>query len=462
MAEDKLSQIVSLCKRRGFVFGGSEIYGGLSSVWDYGSLGAILKKRIKDIWWQTYVETREDIVGLDSSIIMHEGVFQASGHLQGFADLLVDCPNCKKRFRLDKLDKIDENLYSCLECKTEIDTIKFKPRKFNLMLKTNMSATEDEPYYAYLRPETAQGIFVNFSNVLNTTHKKLPLGIAQIGKAFRNEVTTGSFIFRMKEFEQMEIEYFCKPSEAEKYYEFWVKERFDFYIKKIGLKKENLRLRQHGKEELAHYAKSCTDVEFNFPFPAKGGSLPAGRRGASGGVWSELEGIANRGDFDLSEHAKVSKKDLSYFDNKTGEKYIPFVIEPSAGVDRTFFAVISDAYHQEEVRGKMRTVLKLNPRLAPYLAAVFPLLKNKPEVVELAKNIFYDIKGKMPALYDDTAAIGKLYRRQDEIGTPFCITVDVDSINDKKVTIRDRDTMQQERVEAEKVVEFIKDKTNII
>jgi len=441
MSQEKLANLVSLCKRRGFVFGGSEIYGGLSSVWDYGPLGTRLKKRIKDIWWKEYVEKRTDIVGLDSSIIMPEQVFKASGHLEGFADLLIDCSHCKRRFRVDKLKKIGNDMYSCPECKKEIDAKKSKPRKFNLMLKTNMSATEDEPNYAYLRPETAQGIFVNFSNVLNTTSKKLPLGIAQIGKAFRNEVTTGNFIFRMKEFEQMEIEYFVHPKEADKFYKYWVKERFNFYIEKIGLKKENLRLREHVKGEIAHYAKSCTDVEFNFSFG-----------------WSELEGIANRGDFDLSEHARVSKKDLSFFDSKSGEKFIPYVIEPSAGVDRTFFACLSDAFCSEEVRGRRRNVLKLKPDLAPYSAAVFPLLKNKPEVVELAKSIFYDIKDELPSLYDDTAAIGKLYRRQDEIGTPFCVTVDVESLSDGKVTIRDRDSMEQERIDKAKVKEFIKQK----
>jgi glycyl-tRNA synthetase len=443
MTEDKLSKIVSLCRRRGFVFGGSEIYGGLGSFWDYGPLGAKLKKRIKDIWWDTYVEKRNDIAGLDSSIIMHEDVFKASGHLEGFTDSLVDCPHCKKRFRIDKLEKIGDNLYKCEHCDAKIDSQKNKPRKFNLMLKTNVSATEDEPYYGYLRPETAQGIFVNFKNVLDSTHKKLPLGIAQIGKAFRNEVTTGSFIFRMKEFEQMEIEYFVKPADADKAYQYWVKERFDFYVSKIGLKKENLKLREHQKDELAHYAKSCTDIEFNFPFG-----------------WSELEGIANRGNFDLTEHSRVSKKDLSCFDEETKEKFIPYVIEPSAGVDRTFFAIISDAYNEEEVNGKIRVVLKLKPSLAPYHAAIFPLLKNKPELVELAKKIFCDIKDELPALYDDTGAIGKLYRRQDEIGTPLCITVDVESLTDKKVTIRDRDTMKQERIDVEKVFEYIKEKIN--
>ncbi|MBU2102701.1 MAG: glycine--tRNA ligase, partial [Candidatus Omnitrophica bacterium] len=342
---------------------------------------------------------------------------------------------------LDKLEKISENLYSCPDCSAKIDTQKSKARKFNLMLKTNVSATEDEPTYGYLRPETAQGIFTNFANVLDTTHKKLPLGIAQIGKAFRNEVTTGSFIFRMKEFEQMEIEYFVNPHDSDEYYRQWVTERFTFYVEKIGLSKENLRLREHGKEELAHYAKSCTDIEFNFPFG-----------------WSELEGIANRGNFDLTEHSRVSKKDLSYYDDQKKERFVPFVIEPSSGVDRTFFAVISDAYYEEVVKDKVRVVLKFKPSMAPYTAAVFPLLKNRPELVELAKNIFCDIKEKFPAVYDDSGAIGKLYRRQDEIGTPFCITVDVESLNDGKITVRDRDSMQQERIAADKVLEFLVEK----
>ncbi|MCF7874418.1 MAG: glycine--tRNA ligase [Candidatus Omnitrophica bacterium] len=441
MANDKLTQIISLCKRRGFIFGGSQIYGGLSSIWDYGPLGASIKKKIKDIWWKRYVDEREDIVGLDSGIIMSEGVFLASGHLKGFSDQLVDCSSCGKRFRVDKIEKVEKNIYKCPECGNQIDIGKNPPRQFNLMLKTNMSAAEDQPYYGYLRPETAQGIFVNFSNVLNTSRKKLPLGIAQIGKAFRNEVTTGSFIFRMKEFEQMEIEYFVRPEKANEFYDYWVKERYDFYLNSIGLNKENLRLRNHSKEELAHYAKTCTDIEFNFPFG-----------------WSELEGVANRGDYDLTKHAQESGKDLSYFDAKTKEKIIPYVIEPSAGVDRTFFAVISDAFCQEEVKGRKRTVLKLKPHLAPYQVAIFPLLKKNPELVKLAKNIFCDIKNKVPAVYDDTASIGKLYRRQDEIGTPFCVTVDVDSLDDKKVTVRNRDSMAQDRISIDKVLEFISDK----
>ncbi|MBD3263925.1 MAG: glycine--tRNA ligase [Candidatus Omnitrophica bacterium] len=441
--DNKLNKIVSLCRRRGFVFGGSEIYGGLSSVWDYGPLGAKLKKRIKDIWWDKYIEKREDIVGLDSSIIMHEKVFEASGHLKGFADWLIDCPRCKKRFRIDKLEKIDDTCYRCPECEVDISTEDNPTRKFNLMFKTNVSATETQPYYAYLRPETAQGIFINFINVLRSTHKKIPVGIAQIGKAFRNEVTTGSFIFRMKEFEQMEIEYFVWPQDSASWYKKWVEERYRFYIEEMGIREDNLRIREHSKDELAHYAKACTDIEFNFPFG-----------------WSELEGIANRGDFDLSEHSRVSKKDLTFFDTEKNEKLTPYVIEPSAGVDRTFFAIISDAFCEETVRGRKRTVLKLKPALAPYQSAVFPLLKNKEDLVKLAKKIFYDIKDVFPALYDDTASIGKLYRRQDEIGTPFCVTVDVDSLSDGKVTVRERDTMFQERVGITNVLNYIKNRIN--
>jgi glycyl-tRNA synthetase len=440
MAEDKLSKIVSLCRRRGFVFGGSEIYGGVSSIWDYGPLGAKIKKRIKDLWWKTYVESRPDIVGLDCSIITHEDVFKASGHLEGFNDMLVDCTHCKKRFRLDKIEHIKDSLYKC-ECGKEIDTNISKPRKFNLMLRTNMSAIETEPYWGYLRPETAQGIFCNFQNVLSSTYKKLPLGIAQIGKSFRNEVTGGSFIFRMKEFEQMEIEYFCAPEDSGRLYEEWVEERYNYYINKIGLKKENIMKRPHAQDELAHYARGCTDIEYLFPFG-----------------WSELEGIANRTDYDLSQHAKFSKKDLTYFDQKNNRKFIPFVIEPSAGVDRTFFAVICDAFCEEEVKGKIRTVLKLKPSLAAHCVAILPLLTNRPELVEVAKNLFNGIKDKLTAQYDDTAAIGKLYRRQDEIGTPFCVTVDVDSLTDKQVTVRDRDTMAQERISMERLIEYVNNK----
>jgi len=443
MLQKDLNKIVSLARRRGFVFGGSEIHGGLSSVWDYGPLGALIKKKIKDIWWNEYVIKREDIVGLDSAIIMNENVFRASGHLEGFTDLLVDCPQCKKRFRVDKIKKIGEDLFRCPDCGSQIDASCNKPRKFNLMLKTNMSASEENPQYAYLRPETAQGIFTNYLNVLNSTHRKLPFGIAQIGKAFRNEVTTGSFIFRMKEFEQMEIEFFTYPEKADEWYQHWVEERYRFYKEILGLDPECLRLREHEPDELAHYARACTDIEYYFPFG-----------------WSELEGIANRSDYDLRCHSRVSKKDMQYFDQKSGEKFIPYVIEPSSGVDRMFFAVFCDSYHEEEVKGRMRVVMKLSPALAPYTAAVFPLLKKNSDCVSFAKEIYRDIKKNVPAVYDDSAAIGKLYRRQDEIGTPFCLTVDVQSLEDRCVTVRERDSMVQTRVSAEKVNDFISDKLN--
>lgn len=451
MQNDKLSRVVSLCRRRGFVFGSCQIYGGLSGVWDYGPLGVRIKRKIKNIWWQTYVERHQDIVGLDSAIIMHRDVFVASGHLSGFADYLIECSQCKRRFRIDKINKIQDNAYLCPKCTATINTSKNKPKKFNLMLKTNLSASEDNAKEVYLRPETAQGIFINFTNVLNVVHKKLPFGIAQIGKAFRNEVTTGNFIFRMKEFEQMEIEYFINPADADKSYEYWIDERYNFYHNKMGIKKENLRLRPHTTDELAHYAKACTDIEYNFPF-----SSEANLENNSG--WNELEGIANRTDYDLRQHSKASNQDLSYFDAKTNSHYIPYVIEPSAGVDRTFLAIICDAYKEEDVREKKRVVLKIKPELAPYCAAIFPLLRNDSGLVGFAKNIFYKIKDKLICIYDDTASIGKLYRRQDEIGTPFCITVDKKSLEDDTVTVRERDTMLQERIPAENIVRVILNK----
>jgi len=428
---DVMEKMVSLCKRRGFVFQSSEIYGGLASTWDYGPLGAELKRNLKEAWWRSNVYERDDIEGLDAAILMRPEAWMASGHVTSFEDILIDCKKCKKRFKAEHVAGP-----ACPECGGEIT----EARQFNLMLKTHLGPIEDETSLVYMRPETAQGIFVNFHNVVTSMRRKLPFGIAQIGKSFRNEVTTGNFTFRSREFEQMEIEFFVKPGTDEDWYGKWVEERFGWYIK-LGIKKENLRKRPHEKTELAHYAKACTDIEYKFPFG-----------------WSELEGIANRGNFDLTEHGRVSKKDHSYFDEATKEKFIPYVIEPSAGVDRTFFAVISDAYHEEEVNGKTRVVLKLKPSLAANCAAIFPLLKNKPELVQLAKKIFYDIKDKFPATYDDTGAIGKLYRRQDEIGTPFCITVDVESLTDNKVTIRDRDTMKQERIGIEKILEYIEAK----
>jgi len=420
-----MDKIVSLCKRRGFIFQSSEIYGGLANSWDYGPLGVELKRNVKNAWWKSTVQQRDDMVGLDAAILMHPKTWEASGHAESFADILVDCKNCKKRLRKDKIkDK-------CPECGGSDFT---ESRPFNLMLKTYLGAVEDKASMTYLRPETAQGIFVNFANILNTTRKKLPFGIAQIGKAFRNEVTPGNFTFRTREFEQMEIEYFVLPKEAEESYKYWVNERFDWYIK-LGINKENLRKRPHSKDELAHYAVACTDVEYNFPFG-----------------WSELEGIANRTDFDLKQHAKFSGEKLNYPDLK--ESY-PYIIEPSGGIDRSVLAFLVDAYREEEVKKEKRVVLGLHKDLAPIHVAVLPLLKKRPEIVEMAKKIAQDLRTCFKTTYDDTASIGKLYRRQDEIGTLHCVTVDVQSLDDKQVTIRDRDTMKQDRIPVDNIKNYI-------
>ncbi|MBI2845036.1 MAG: glycine--tRNA ligase, partial [Chloroflexi bacterium] len=376
---------------------------------------------IKEAWWRDTVQKRDDMVGLDASILMHPQTWVASGHLQEFTDPLVECKNCHFRFRADEI-KDD----TCPNCGT---VGQFTPaRQFHLMFKTFVGPVEDEAATAYLRPETAQGIFVNFLNVLNTTRRKLPFGIAQMGKAFRNEITTGNFLFRTREFEQMEIEYFVRPGEDKKLLEYWLKERMGWY-QRYGIRAENLRLRQHGTEELSHYSKATYDIEYKFPFG-----------------WAEIEGVANRTDYDLRRHSQESGKDLSYFDPDSGERLIPYVIEPSGGVDRAFLAFLSDAYHQEVVRGEKRTVLRLHPQLAPLKAAVFPLLRNRPELVELAKKIAADLRPHLVVMYDDTGSIGRLYRRQDETGTPYCITVDVKTLEDKAVTIRDRDTMEQIRL----------------
>ncbi len=467
-----LQDIVALCKRRGFIFPSSDIYGGLSSVFDYGPLGAELKRNVKDAWWKANVHYRNDIYGFDAAILMHQSVWKASGHVDGFADPLVDCKACKRRFRQDELKdrskvkgqrlKVEgpwpvdilgqgrqgSRVYSCPGCGADIDLQKSPPRMFNLMLKTFLGPVEDEASISYLRPETAQGMFVNFINVLDSMHPKLPFGMAQIGKAYRNEVTVGNFTFRMREFEQMEIEYFTDPKDAEECHARWVQDRFNWYIG-LGIRKENLRLRNHAKDELAHYAKACTDIEYKFGFSTQA-------KGQGG--WSELEGIANRQDFDLSQHSRFSGKDFTYFDEQAKQRFLPHIIEPSGGVDRAVLAFLCDAYRQEEVKGKLRTVLSLHKNLAPIKAAILPLLKNRPEVVETARRIAGGLKKYFYVVYDDTAAIGKLYRRQDEIGTPYCITVDVQSLDDQKVTVRDRDTMQQERVAADKVVEYLKEK----
>ena len=417
-AKVSMEKIVSLCQRRGFIFPSSEIYGGLSSCWDYGPLGVELKRNVKQAWWQAVVQQRDDMVGLDTSILMHPQVWAASGHLDGFSDPLVECKSCHLRWRADELESD-----KCPSCEGELT----EPRQFNLMFKTFMGPVEGEAGVVYLRPETAQGIFVNFQNVVNTTRKKLPFGIAQIGKSFRNEITTGNFIFRSREFEQMEIEYFVKPGTDEEWFNYWLDERLSWYLN-LGIKKENLRLRQHTKGELAHYAKACHDIDYLFPMG-----------------WSELEGIANRGDFDLSQHAKVSGKSLNYFDDEVKEHFVPYIIEPSAGVDRSVLAFLIDAYDEEADKDEVRTVLHLHPSLSPLKAAVLPLSR-KEVLAQFTRQIYDDLRRCWMVGYDDAQSIGRRYRRQDEIGTPFCITVDFKSLEDKQVTIRERDSMRQIRL----------------
>ena len=491
-AKVDMDKIVSLCKRRGFIFPSSEIYGGLASCWDYGPMGVELKRNVKEAWWKAMVQDRDDVVGLDTSIMMHPGVWAASGHIDSFTDPLVECRNCHQRFRPDQVlvsswhdsngnllfyvsgfnrEEVekkglelwkkqlarpgaarmvrevseepkplqdflgDRSKIPCPFCSAVGELT--EPRMFNLMFKTYMGPVEESASIVYLRPETAQGIFVNFENVVTTSRKKLPLGIAQTGKSFRNEITPGNFIFRTREFEHMEVEYFVKPGTDEKWLDYWVKERFEWYVK-LGIKKENLRLRQHGKDELAHYAKDCYDIEYLFPMG-----------------WSELEGIANRGDFDLTQHAKCSGKELSYRDAEGGDKYVPYVIEPSAGVDRSLLAFIIDAYEEEDVEGEKRTVLHLHHSLAPIKVAVLPLSRNE-KLTPLAKEVFKKLGPNFMTDYDDSQSIGRRYRRQDEIGTPFCVTIDFESLEDKQVTIRERDSLAQIRVPTEgleKVIE---------
>ncbi len=413
-----MDKIVSLCKRRGFVFQSSEIYGGAASCWDFGPLGAELKRNIKEAWWKANVHQRNDMVGLDTAILMHPQVWVASGHVQGFSDPLVECKVCHQRFRADN---VPQN--KCLACEGELTP----PRQFNLMFKTFMGPVEEQAATVYLRPETAQGIFVNFSNVLTTTRKKLPFGVAQIGKSFRNEITPGNFIFRSREFEQMEIEYFVKPGTDEQYFEYWRDRRFNWYLD-LGIKKSHLQLRCHAKDELAHYARGCYDIEYLFPMG-----------------WGELEGIANRGDFDLKQHSRGSGKELNYFDEESKENITPYVIEPSAGVDRSALAFLLDAYDEEQDKEGLRVVLRLHPALAPIKVAVLPLSRNE-KLAPLANEIWTNVRGCWMTQYDDAQSIGRRYRRQDEIGTPYCVTIDFQSLEDNAVTLRDRDSMRQIRV----------------
>ncbi|MBI3741630.1 MAG: glycine--tRNA ligase [Chloroflexi bacterium] len=456
-----MDTLVSLCKRRGFIFQSSEIYGGIGGFWDYGPLGVELKNNIKRAWWKAVVQDREDMVGIDTAIIMNPNVWRASGHVAEFSDPLVECKTCHFRFRADMLKS--ENCPNCGN-KTLME-----PRQFNMLFRTFVGSVEDDAAVAYLRPETAQGIFVNFKNVQDTTRKKIPFGIAQIGRAFRNEIVTGNFIFRDREFDQMEIEYFVKPGAEDEWHARWRDDRMNWWKNALGIRAENLRVRALDKKDLAHYSKGTFEIEYQFPMG-----------------WSEVEGIASRTDYDLKRHSEASGKSLEYFDDETKEHFLPYVIEPSMGIERCFLVVLFDAYQEEQVRASARTplsksdsgenvegerareekrvALKLSHALAPIKAAILPLARNRAEIVELARKLTADLKPMMPALYDDSASIGRLYRRQDEIGTPFCVTVDhqsaiaSDEKYDGKVTIRDRDSMEQVRVSVDQVKQVLIEK----
>lgn len=444
--KDLMQKIVSLAKRRGFIFPSSEIYGGFGSCYDVGPLGVEMKNNIKKAWWKEMTQLQNlpagGIVGLDAAILMSPKVWQASGHLTaGFADELVECKSCHKRFRLDEIKG------KCPECSGELT----KPRKFNLMMKTFVGPVEDEASATYLRAETCQGIYVNFLNVLNSTRQKIPFGIAQIGKAFRNEITPGNFIYRTREFEQMELQWFCQSKEAPRYFDFWKKERMKWYTK-FGIKKENLRIRETPKSELPHYAKKAIDIEYKFPFG-----------------WKEIEGIHNRGDWDLSNHSKYSGQDLKYFDEGTKKKYFPYIIETSAGVDRSFLTFLIDSY-QEVKGGRTKTteatketeiLLKLHKNLAPIKVAILPLVKNKTQLVKKAKEVYQLLKPHFTCQYDELGSIGRRYRRQDEIGTLYAVTIDFETLKQDDVTIRNRDTMKQERVKISDLVKVLKEKLNV-
>src|SRR3954471_22293693 len=432
-----MDKIVALCKRRGFIFQSSEIYGGLASTYDYGHYGVLLKNNVKGEWWRAMIQERDDIVAIDTAIIMHPKVWEASGHLEGFTDPLVQClGECKRRWREDHLREAQpEGELRCPECGGELS----EPRQFNLMFQTFMGPVQDDAAVIYLRPETAQGIFVNFKNVLQFARKKPPFGIAQVGKAFRNEITPGNFIFRTREFEQMEIEFFVPPPDAPDWHMRWMDERMGWYTG-LGIRPDHLRLREHGSDELSHYSSATSDIEYLFPMG-----------------WSELEGIANRGDFDLTAHANASGEKLEYVDSGTGDRYVPYVIEPSAGADRATLAFMVDAYDEEEVEGRERVVLRLHPRLAPVKVAVLPLV-NKDRQPELARKIYEDLRPRMPAEYDTGGSIGKRYRRQDEIGTPWGVTVDHQTLVDQTVTLRDRDSLEQVRVPIDGLAREIEDR----
>jgi glycyl-tRNA synthetase len=436
MADVTIDTIVNLCKRRGIVFPSSEIYGGLRSAWDWGPLGIELKRNVKNEWWRAMVHLRDDVVGLESSILMAPKVWEASGHVETFTDPLVECTNCHHRFRADHID-LSKNCPDCGNAPAWTD-----PRQFNLMFKTHMGPVEDSAHVVYLRPETAQGMFVDFLTVQQTSRKKIPFGIAQQGKSFRNEITPHNFVFRTREFEQMELEFFVKPGTDDEWHDYWLKERMSWFTD-LGLREENLRLREHEADELSHYAKRTYDIEYNFPQMG----------------WSEIEGIANRTDFDLKAHSTHSGEDLSYYDAETEERYVPYVIEPSVGVERPTMAFLIDAYREEEAptaSGKMekRTVLRIDKRLAPMKVAVLPLSKHA-DLTPVAEKIAAELRKQFVTDFDVTASIGKRYRRQDEIGTPYCVTVDFDSLEDGQVTVRERDSMEQERIQIEALVDYL-------
>jgi glycyl-tRNA synthetase len=429
-AEVTLDEVVALCKRRGFIFQSSEIYGGLGSTYDYGHYGVLLKNNVKGEWWRAVVQERDDMVGLDAAILMHPRTWEASGHLEGFTDPMVDCRTCKLRFRADKLEDAQCGRKPSVHPGEADECDLTEPRQFNLMFETFMGPVREDAARVFLRPETAQGIFVNFKNVLQFARKKPPFGIAQIGKAFRNEITPGNFIFRTREFEMMEIEYFVPPDQADDWHRRWMDDRMRWHTD-LGIRPDHLQLRKHGPDELSHYSSATSDIEYLFPMG-----------------WSELEGIANRGDYDLSRHAEFSGEKLEYFDQEKGEAYVPYVIEPSLGVDRSLLAFMVDAYDVEEVEGRTRTVLRLHPRLAPVKAAVLPLV-SKAGMPEKAREIYQEVRRAVPAEYDEGGSIGRRYRRQDEIGTPWGITVDGQTMEDGTVTLRDRDSLEQVRVPAD-------------
>ena len=425
-----MDKIVALCKRRGFVFPTSEIYGGLGSTYDYGHYGVLLKNNVKGEWWRAMLQERDDVVALDSAILQHPDTWKASGHLSSFTDPMVDCRACGQRFRADQLDQVRCPRKPSVHPGEFTDCSLTEAREFNLMFKTTMGPVEETGSTVYLRPETAQGIFVNFKTVLQFARKKPPFGIAQVGKSFRNEITPGNFIFRTREFEQMEMEYFVPPEEAERWFDYWLHEREQWYLK-LGIRADHLRLRRHDADELSHYSSATSDVEYLFPIG-----------------WSELEGVANRGDFDLRQHAELSGEKLEYFDQATGERYVPHVIEPAAGADRALLAFLVDAYDEEQVEGEQRTVLRLHPRLAPVKVAILPLVR-KDGQPELARDVHRRLRSRLQSEYDEGGSIGRRYRRQDEIGTPHCVTIDHQSLEDQTVTVRERDSLSQERVRIE-------------